>query len=65
MTLLLCPPKYYGKRKWDIANREKILADFLTSQKVWIDDSQIDTWIIVRGAPWEEGCADILVQEIQ
>ena len=64
ITLLLCPPMKYGKRKWDIANREKLLADFLTEQRVWLDDSQIDVWLIVRGPTTDEkGYVDILIQE--
>lgn len=64
VTLLLCPPASYGRRQWDIANREKLLADFLTEQRVWLDDSQIDLWLIVRGAATEEkGYVDILIQE--
>lgn len=36
---------------WDIANREKLLFDTLTQQRVWGDDSQIDCLIITRGSP--------------
>lgn len=61
VTLLLCPPAKYGKRKWDVANREKLLADFLTEQRIWLDDSQIDTWLIVRGEPSDRGYVDILI----
>lgn len=64
VTLLLRPPASYGKRQWDIANREKLLADFLTEQRVWGDDSQIDLWLIVRGAPADKGYVDILIQEL-
>ena len=64
VTLLLCPPARYGKRKWDIGNREKCLADFLTEQRIWFDDEQIDVWLIVRGAATDEkGYVDILIQE--
>lgn len=64
VTLLLCPPASYGKRKWDIANREKLLCDLLTKQRVWLDDEQIDALFIVRGAASTgKGYVDILVQE--
>ena len=64
VTLLLSPPLRYGKRKWDIANREKLLCDFLTKQRVWLDDEQIDMLLVVRGgATTEKGFVDILVQE--
>jgi crossover junction endodeoxyribonuclease RusA len=64
VTLLLCPPAKYGKRAWDVANREKLLADFLTEQRVWLDDSQIDMWLIVRGEPFDKGFVDILINEL-
>lgn len=49
--MVLHPPKSYGRRAWDVANREKLLADCLTAQRVWLDDSQIDGWVILRGSP--------------
>lgn len=61
--MTLHPPANYGKRKWDIANREKCALDFLTEQRVWLDDSQIDTLVIVRGAPEDKGWLVIQVQE--
>lgn len=65
VTLLLRPPASYGKRKWDIANREKLLCDLLTKQRVWLDDEQIDVLLIVRGAAaTDKGYVDILVQEL-
>lgn len=64
VTLLLCPPANYGKRKWDVANREKLLCDLLTKQRVWLDDEQIDLLLIVRGvASNDKGYVDILIQE--
>lgn len=48
---------------WDIANREKILCDVLTKQRVWLDDSQIDCMVIMRGEPIGDGCVDVLIQE--
>lgn len=64
VTLLLCPPASYGRRKWDIANREKLLCDLLTKQRVWLDDEQIDVLLIVRGAAHDKGYVDILIQEL-
>lgn len=48
---------------WDIANREKILCDVLTKQRIWLDDSQIDCMVILRGEPHADGCVDVLIQE--
>jgi len=65
VTLLLSPPRHYGKRKWDVANREKLLCDLLTKQRVWFDDEQIDMLLIIRGAATtEKGYVDILIQEV-
>lgn len=63
VTLLFRPPSSYGRRRWDIANREKLLCDLLTKLRVWVDDEQIDTLLILRGEPFEKGCVDILIQE--
>lgn len=53
-----------GKPTWDIANREKCVADALTKQRVWLDDSQIDTMIITRGAPCPKGRVDVTIHTI-
>ena len=63
VTLQMCPPASTGAKRWDIANREKLLCDTLTKQRVWLDDEQIDTLLIVRGEPSENGHVDILIQE--
>lgn len=64
VTLLLCPPLKYGRRKWDIANREKLLCDLLTKQRIWLDDEQIDALFIVRGiATDDKGYVDVLIHE--
>jgi crossover junction endodeoxyribonuclease RusA len=39
------------QQEWDIANREKVLMDALTAQRVWVDDAQIDALMITRGKP--------------
>lgn len=59
--LHLCPPA--GSCKYDIANREKLLCDTLTEQRVWLDDEQIDLMVIARGAPYDKGYVDILIKE--
>lgn len=63
VTLQMCPPASTGAKRWDIANREKLLCDTLTKQRVWLDDEQIDTMLIVRGDSSEHGHVDILIQE--
>lgn len=62
VQLTMCPPARV--RDWDIANREKILCDTLTKQRVWIDDEQIDAMLILRGNPDGDGYVDILIQEL-
>jgi crossover junction endodeoxyribonuclease RusA len=63
VTLYLCPPARIASKPWDVANREKLLCDLLTEQRVWLDDSQIDVMLIVRGLPDDKGYVDILIQE--
>lgn len=63
VTLHLCPPPGVARKAWDVANREKLLCDLLTEQRVWLDDSQIDVMLIVRGLPDEQGFVDVLIQE--
>lgn len=57
------PPTSYGRRAWDIANREKIFCDALTKQRIWLDDSQIDELHLARSTPVTNGSVDILIQE--
>lgn len=63
VTLHLCPPTKLARKAWDVANREKLLCDLLTEQRVWLDDSQIDVMLIVRGLPDDKGYVDILIKE--
>ena len=63
VTMSLSAPAKMGAKAWDIANREKLMIDTLTKQRIWLDDSQIDTMVITRGAPSESGHVDILIQE--
>lgn len=64
VTMLMCPPSGLKNRSHDIANREKILCDGLTKQRVWVDDSQIDMMLIARGAPCDAGRVEMLIQEM-
>lgn len=64
VTMLMCPPASLKNRDHDIANREKILCDGLTKQRVWLDDSQIDMMLIARGAPCDAGRVEMLIQEM-
>lgn len=64
VTLSLCPPAALRNKVHDIANREKLLCDTLTEQRVWLDDSQIDLMVIMRGQESPEGHVDILIQEL-
>jgi crossover junction endodeoxyribonuclease RusA len=50
---------------WDIANREKLLFDTLTQQRVWGDDAQVDCLMIVRGAPAPgRGFVELAIREV-
>ncbi len=63
--LTMRPPVKLAKgRVWDIANREKCLCDAMTKQRVWLDDSQIDTLVIQRGAPCDTGCVEVTIHTI-
>lgn len=63
VTMALSAPAKMGAKAWDIANREKLMIDTLTKQRIWLDDSQIDTMVITRAEPSEAGHVDILIQE--
>lgn len=64
--LTLHPPGALTKRGqvWDIANREKLVCDALTAQRVWLDDSQIDVMVLLRGEPCENGRVAVTIHEI-
>lgn len=64
VTMLMRPPLQLKNRAMDIANREKLVCDCLTKQRVWLDDSQIDMMLIARGAPCDEGRVEMLIQEM-
>lgn len=66
VRIALYAPRELAGKAWDIFNREKLLCDFLTKERVWLDDSQIDAGIIVR-MPCnadDAGKAIVLIQEI-
>lgn len=63
VKLVFHPTPALAASAWDIANREKILCDLLTRQRVWVDDSQIDMLLIVRGLPRPKGFVDIQITE--
>lgn len=64
--LTMCPPEKLDRsgKAWDIANREKLLCDALTAQRVWLDDSQIDALVILRGEPCKAGRVEVTIHTI-
>lgn len=64
--IVLHPPEKLAKsgKAWDIANREKLLCDVLTAQRVWQDDSLIDALVILRGSPCPTGRADVTIHPL-
>lgn len=64
--MTLHPPAKLAKggQPWDIMNREKLLCDCMTKQRIWVDDSQIDAAIITRGIPCASGRVDITIHTI-
>lgn len=66
VDITLCAPRSLRGKAWDIFNREKLLCDFLTKQRVWRDDSQIDKGTIERGAPDPAGAGyvEITIKEL-
>ena len=63
--LTMHPPAKMAKgRAWDIANREKCLCDAMTKQRVWLDDSQIDAMVILRGVPCDTGRVDVTIHTL-
>lgn len=62
--MTLHPPTSLTGKQWDIANREKLMIDTLTAQRVWLDDSQIDAMVILRGAPDGAGCVELTIHTL-
>ena len=60
VQILLCPPTSQSGR-WDVANREKLICDALTKNKVWVDDSQIDWLSLARGPSFASGRAFVRI----
>lgn len=48
VVVQLHPPRKLQGKPWDVANREKCLMDAMTKQRVWLDDSQVDTITLTR-----------------
>ena len=63
VDMVLCAPAKLRGKSWDVMNREKLLCDLLTKQRVWLDDSQVDVFHIERGEYDEcgAGYVDILI----
>lgn len=63
--MTLHPPVKLSKSRWDIANREKLMIDCLTEQRVWLDDSQIDAMVILRGEPSGAGRVELTIHTLE
>lgn len=63
--MTLHPPLNLAGSRWDIANREKLMIDCLTEQRVWLDDSQIDAMVILRGPPVGTGRVELTIQTLE
>ena len=53
-----------SRRRMDVMNREKPLCDALTHAGVWLDDSQIDDFRIVRREIVKGGAVRVVIDEI-
>lgn len=63
--MVLHPPLKLAGSRWDIANREKLMIDCLTEQRVWLDDSQIDAMVILRGTPSGAGRVELTIHTLE
>lgn len=63
--MTLHPPLKLANARWDIANREKLMIDCLTEQRVWLDDSQIDAMVILRGEPSGAGRVELTIHTLE
>ena len=63
--MTLHPPVKLAGARWDIANREKLMIDTLTEQRVWLDDSQIDAMVILRGEPSGAGRVELTIHTLE
>lgn len=64
VTIFVHGPLKLKAVAFDIGNREKILCDLLTKQRVWEDDSQIDELLIFRGACEGQGFVVVQIEEL-
>ena len=62
MTVTLHPP---DRRRRDLDNPQKCLADSIVRAGVIGDDSQIDDWRIVRGDPLPGGACIVEIAEVR
>lgn len=63
--MTLHPPLKLAGSRWDIANREKLMIDCLTEQRVWLDDAQIDAMVILRGTPSGAGRVELTIHTLE
>lgn len=63
--MVLHPPLKLANARWDLANREKLMVDCLTAQRVWLDDSQIDALVMLRGEPAGVGRVELTIQTLE
>lgn len=64
VTLVLHAPAALRNKAWDVFNREKLLCDLLTAQRVWLDDSQIDHGEVIRGGVDDgPGFVEVIIEE--
>jgi crossover junction endodeoxyribonuclease RusA len=64
VEVVLHPPGTLKNVRHDVMNREKAMCDALTKQRVWLDDSQIDEFHMMRGQPMGAGSAMMTITEI-
>lgn len=65
VMLVLHAPASLRNKAWDVFNREKLLCDLLTAQRVWIDDSQIDHGEVIRGCIDDgPGFVEVIIEEL-
>jgi len=55
--------RFFDRRRRDLDNPQKAVGDSLKHARVIRDDSQIDDWHIVRGAPVRGGACVVEITE--
>lgn len=53
------------RRSFDIDNKLKALLDALTHSRVWLDDSQVDELLVVRGPRHDEARALVEIRMME